>query len=668
MTNFSIRAARGWLLAGGLAAAMLTTPAVAQLTTGGAEVRGFLATSGTNVLAAAYGGGLYSSTTSGTSWARIALPGNVRYLTSIAGNTTGIVIVGADEGLLQTTGGGGGTFTQVLSEPVAAVALASDNTTAIAGIKGLGIVRSTNGGASWAVANNGGFDSLDITAVTFHPSNPSIAYAASKPDGTGARGGVFKSTDGGATWTADTGLPGSNNYVSSLTVDTSGEVYAGVYNPNAGTGDLVRQASGGGAWAGTADAAATVTVHRDANAGTTIWQGTRVLGLRTTTAATVGTGSPFTYAFAQSGTPTLLYTSVNAVATFPGNTAPMLMAIKGAGVWQSTTAASPRTWARVNFPGADRVLSAAYASPNVFIGLYAGGVWKGSASPVNTGVTVTAAQADFSLAATPTAVTPFISIWDIAAASASSIYVAAGSVGMFYGNDGQGIFHWNGTVWQGLGSTAGAPYNIVSESGYAAAQFFGVAFSGTTLYASSLTGSDYTRSSGGTWTNVAVQPGYSLRSITVGSAGTPLIALPFASKLLYSNNGTTWTQSTISDTGFEPLRFYQVAQGSTTSIWVGGTQKGVYYSSDTGVSWTRASIGGVFVDMAVNAVGFRPGTNTAFAADFDGNRYCSSTNGVTWKSAGSQLAAGVNAMRVINGTLYYLTDGAGMIPETGTCP
>jgi hypothetical protein len=124
----------------------------------------------------------------------------------------------------------------------------------------------------------------------------------------------------------------------------------------------------------------------------------------------------------------------------------------------------------------------------------------------------------------------------------------------------------------------------------------------------------------------------------------------------------------VSQAGFERIQFLQVAQGSSSNIWVAGTQKGVFYSADTGVSWTRASMGGVFADLAVNAVGFRPGTNTAFAADYDGNRYCSSTNGVTWKSAGSQLPAGVNAMRVVNGTLYYLTDGAGMIAETGTCP
>jgi hypothetical protein len=306
------------------------------------------------------------------------------------------------------------------------------------------------------------------------------------------------------------------------------------------------------------------------------------------------------------------------------------------------------------------------------MGLYAGGVWKGTGSPINTSPVVNSGQADFSFAASATAVQPFDSIWDIAASSTSNVYVAAGGVGMFYGNDNGGVFRFNGTVWQGInGSTTGAPYNIVAESGYSMQQYYAVSIVGSTTYAGGIAGNVLTRSSGGTWSAV---PGLSaglnpyIRYFVAGSSGTPLVNVPFDDKPLTSTNGTTWSTVSVSQAGFERIQFLQVAQGSSSNIWVAGTQKGVFYSADTGVSWTRASMGGVFADLAVNAVGFRPGTNTAFAADYDGNRYCSSTNGVTWKSAGSQLPAGVNAMRVVNGTLYYLTDGAGMIAETGTCP
>ena len=57
----------------------------------------------------------------------------------------------------------------------------------------------------------------------------------------------------------------------------------------------------------------------------------------------------------------------------------------------------------------------------------------------------------------------------------------------------------------------------------------------------------------------------------------------------------------------------------------------------------------------------------AYAGDFDGNVYCSTNSGVTWV-AKTTLNAGVNGIRVLGGTLYYLTDGAGMVADSGTCP
>jgi hypothetical protein len=68
----------------------------------------------------------------------------------------------------------------------------------------------------------------------------------------------------------------------------------------------------------------------------------------------------------------------------------------------------------------------------------------------------------------------------------------------------------------------------------------------------------------------------------------------------------------------------------------------------------------------MTAVGFKS-TGRAFVADFSGNRFCSADGGATWTSAGTALRAGVNAIRVINGSLFYLTDGAGFIREDGTC-
>ncbi len=58
---------------------------------------------------------------------------------------------------------------------------------------GNGVYKSTDGGATWAAANHGMLD-YSITALAVDPVNPQIIYAG------GYEGELFKSTDGGATW------------------------------------------------------------------------------------------------------------------------------------------------------------------------------------------------------------------------------------------------------------------------------------------------------------------------------------------------------------------------------------------------------------------------------------------------------------------------------------
>ena len=62
----------------------------------------------------------------------------------------------------------------------------------------LGLFKSTDGGASWAPINNGlagVFDSRSIVAaIAFAPGNPSTVYLATSGSG------VYKSLNGGANW------------------------------------------------------------------------------------------------------------------------------------------------------------------------------------------------------------------------------------------------------------------------------------------------------------------------------------------------------------------------------------------------------------------------------------------------------------------------------------
>jgi len=69
---------------------------------------------------------------------------------------------------------------------------------------GVGILKSTNGGRSWRRLGADVFTGLGIASLIVHPNNSSVLYAASALTGVFGPAvpvrGVFKSTDGGASW------------------------------------------------------------------------------------------------------------------------------------------------------------------------------------------------------------------------------------------------------------------------------------------------------------------------------------------------------------------------------------------------------------------------------------------------------------------------------------
>lgn len=143
-----------------------------------------------------------------------------------------------------------------------AVGLAADPTNAnvlYAGFGGGGLWKTTNGGASWTPLTDQQA-SLDIGAVALAPSNPSVVYAGTGSFGYGR--GLLKSTDGGATWTLIQGNAGVNEFdkhaFSRIVVDPSdpNTVYAaikggggfGAFGSNQG---IWKSTDGGQSWTNT---------------------------------------------------------------------------------------------------------------------------------------------------------------------------------------------------------------------------------------------------------------------------------------------------------------------------------------------------------------------------------------------------------------------------------
>jgi len=94
-------------------------------------------------------------------------------------------------------------------------------TTLYAGTYGGGVFKSANGGASWSAVNSG-LTSLAVLALAIDPATPTTLYAGT------SGGGVFKSVNGGASWSAvNSGL--ANLDILALAIDpaTPTTLYAG---------------------------------------------------------------------------------------------------------------------------------------------------------------------------------------------------------------------------------------------------------------------------------------------------------------------------------------------------------------------------------------------------------------------------------------------------------
>ncbi|MEM1448228.1 MAG: hypothetical protein AAF957_08575 [Planctomycetota bacterium] len=188
-----------------------------------------------------------------------------------------IFVGGADGGVWRTENGGG-AWTPLLQDgptlSVGAIAIApSDEDIVYVGTGeanyanhsryGLGVLKTTDGGATWEHLAESTFAGRTFSRIVVHPTDPNVVYAAvgraggfpelaaakGHPAATGPRG-LFKSIDGGVTWTHLTnGLPnlaGTDVAMSPTDPDT---LYAGIGRIFGAPGNGVyRTTNGGASW------------------------------------------------------------------------------------------------------------------------------------------------------------------------------------------------------------------------------------------------------------------------------------------------------------------------------------------------------------------------------------------------------------------------------------
>lgn len=144
-------------------------------------------------LSAATNAGIFKSTDAGRTWQTLNL-GRGAIALALHPHNPATLYAGTESGILKTTDAGGSW--RALNSGLTAVRVmtlvvdARNPGTAYAGIQGQGVFKRTD--ATWRAATSG-LTNLETSAIAVDPQTPETVYV-------GTEGGIFKSTDGAATW------------------------------------------------------------------------------------------------------------------------------------------------------------------------------------------------------------------------------------------------------------------------------------------------------------------------------------------------------------------------------------------------------------------------------------------------------------------------------------
>ena len=206
---------------------------------------------------------------------------------------------------------------------------------------GGGVFKTTNGGASWAVAGSG-LPGDAVLSLAIDPVTTSNVYAGTRNHG------VFRSTDGGTSWTA-AGLTTNRIWVFAIDPGTPSTLYAGTDS------GVFKSTDGAASWTAASAGIGTVQVFAlaiDPVSPSTLYAGTRDNGVfRTSDGAA-------TWTAASNG---LTQARVFAIAIDPKTPATLYAGTNGSGVFKSTDGAA--TWKAAAFAGFSFALAVDPATP-----------------------------------------------------------------------------------------------------------------------------------------------------------------------------------------------------------------------------------------------------------------------------------------------------------------
>lgn len=515
----------------------------------------------TTVYAATNGGGFFKSLDAGDTWtaASAGIPDVAStILTGLAVDPVtpdrvyGTARLGASGGVLRSTDGGASwsfTATGVLN----AIAVHPATPSTLYAV-GDGIRKSSDAGTSWAQVQTGSF-----FCVGFAPSSPGTVYA-------GGMGGLLRSTDGGVTWTP---LFGSGSEpVRAVAVHPTMPAVAYVGVEDAGVWKTV---DGGITWTplGPDVGGHPLTVFTlviDPAAPDTVYAGGAHVAGGFSVYETVDGGATW------SSTPLRALTS--ALAIVPGTPARILAGTQGGGIRRSTDGAS--TW-----------------------------------TAANTGFVNTAVRA-LAVDATP-----------------GTVYAATNLDGVVRSTDG-------GTTW--------TPTAFIGASDPLTALAADPSASGTVYVGTTLHGVFKTTDGGDGWAPLpgGDEPVLVTSLLVDPSSPSRVYAGGFGGVFVSTTGGGTWTNAS---TGLFPLVSSMAIDPTTPHTLYAGTvlggSAGIFKTTDAAGSWAPINTGlPAHAGAAVTALAVDPAAPaTVYAAIEDAGVFKTTNAGASWAAAGVGLTS-----------------------------
>jgi Bacterial Ig domain/Secretion system C-terminal sorting domain len=523
--------------------------------------------------------GVYKSIDGGNTWAATSLAftlANGRTLSKILVNPTdpNIVMAGGRAGIYRSTNAGS-TWTQVSTANIRDLEFKPNNPSVLyaGGYAGAGFLRSTDGGITWVKNTTSMATGIQRIAVAVSPLNANYVYCLAATTGTYGFEGLYLSTDGGTTFTKKSSTPNILGWYNGTASQSDAADGQGWYdlclavsptNINTiltGGVNIWRSTNGGTSWskltAWEANTTATNYSHADVHdltyAGTTLYAGSDGGVFISTNDGTAWANRSANMSIAQ------LY----GLALSPTSATTILSGHQDNGTNLTTNGTS---WAQVN--GGDGMLCMIdQATPTrMFSTIYNGALYRSTNSGASFSGIYTVPGGGWVTPILQDKVTP------------TTLYAGGTNVVKSINS---------GTNWTTISAFSGVGTLVSMSIARNNSQIIAAA-SATRVMVTTNGGSTWTNRTTGLPANTSIQG----IEIDVNDANKIYVALAsYAGNSVFRSldGGATWANISAGLPSIPAECF--VTQNNATGVVYVGTDLGVYYSANSGTTWTAFNTG-----------------------------------------------------------------------------